>query len=51
MVSEKSTLIEAIAINAGFNPEGGSRNFNFSTMDGDFGYTDHVIPSQIYHLN
>lgn len=29
----KSTLVEAIAINAGFNPEGGSRNFNFSTMD------------------
>lgn len=29
----KSTLIEAIAVNAGFNPEGGSRNFNFSTKD------------------
>ncbi|WP_312789990.1 AAA family ATPase [Sphingobacterium sp.] len=29
----KSTLVEAIAINVGFNPEGGSRNFNFSTMD------------------
>jgi len=29
----KSTLVEAIAINAGFNPEGGSRNFNFSTKD------------------
>ena len=28
----KSTLIEAIAINAGFNPEGGSRDFNFSTV-------------------
>jgi predicted ATPase len=28
----KSTLVEAIAINAGFNPEGGSRNFNFETM-------------------
>jgi predicted ATPase len=27
----KSTLLEAIAINYGFNPEGGSRNFNFST--------------------
>lgn len=27
----KSTLIEAIAANYGFNPEGGSRNFNFST--------------------
>lgn len=27
----KSTLIEAIAIACGFNPEGGSINFNFST--------------------
>lgn len=27
----KSTLIEAVAINCGFNPEGGSRNFDFST--------------------
>jgi predicted ATPase len=29
----KSTLIEAIAVAAGFNPEGGSKNFNFSTHD------------------
>lgn len=29
--SGKSTLIEAIAIACGFNPEGGSRNFNFET--------------------
>ncbi|MFC5466531.1 AAA family ATPase [Lederbergia graminis] len=29
----KSTLLEAIAICAGFNPEGGSFNFNFSTHD------------------
>lgn len=29
----KSTLIEAIAIQAGYNPEGGSKNFNFSTQD------------------
>jgi len=28
----KSTLLEAIAVNYGFNPEGGSRHFNFSTM-------------------
>lgn len=27
----KSTLLEAIAVNYGFNPEGGSKNFNFST--------------------
>lgn len=29
----KSTLIEAIAVSFGFNPEGGSRNFNFSTYN------------------
>ncbi|MFD3157910.1 AAA family ATPase [Haloimpatiens sp. FM7330] len=29
----KSTLLEAIAINCGFNPEGGTRNFSFSTME------------------
>ncbi|MEF2954014.1 MAG: AAA family ATPase [Blautia sp.] len=31
--SGKSTLLEAIAIAAGFNPEGGSRNYHFSTFD------------------
>ena len=29
----KSTLIEAIAVNLGFNPEGGTINFHFSTED------------------
>ena len=29
----KSTLLEAIAVAWGFNPEGGTRNFNFSTRD------------------
>lgn len=29
----KSTLIEAIAVSLGFNPEGGSINFHFSTED------------------
>ena len=29
--SGKSTLLEAIAVGCGLNPEGGSRNFNFST--------------------
>lgn len=29
----KSTLLEAIAIAFGFNPEGGSKNFSFSTSD------------------
>lgn len=31
--SGKSTLLEAIAVAYGFNPEGGSRNFCFSTYD------------------
>ena len=29
----KSTLLEAIAVSYGFNPEGGSKNFNFRTKD------------------
>lgn len=29
----KSTLLEAIAVAYGFNPEGGTKNFNFSTKD------------------
>lgn len=29
----KSTLLEAIAVGYGFNPEGGSRNFNFSSKE------------------
>ena len=31
--SGKSTLLEAIAIGLGFNPEGGTKNFNFCTRD------------------
>ena len=29
----KSTFIEALAINLGMNPEGGSQNFKFNTKD------------------
>ncbi len=29
----KSTLLEAIAVSMGFNAEGGTRNFNFSTVE------------------
>lgn len=29
----KSTFIEAIAVSVGLNPEGGSQNFNFKTLD------------------
>lgn len=31
--SGKSTLLEAIAVASGFNPEGGTRNYHFSTRD------------------
>lgn len=31
--SGKSTLLEAVAVASGFNPEGGTRNYNFSTYD------------------
>ncbi len=31
--SGKSTLLEALALACGVNPEGGSENFNFSTVD------------------
>ena len=31
--SGKSTLLEAIAVAYGFNPEGGTKNYNFSTYD------------------
>ena len=34
--SGKSTLLEAIAVADGFNPEGGTRNYNFSTYDSSF---------------
>lgn len=32
----KSTLLEAIAVNWGFNAEGGSKNFNFSTNNNTY---------------
>ena len=31
--SGKSTLLEAVAVTYGFNPEGGTRNYNFSTYN------------------
>jgi len=40
--SGKSTLIEAIAIAAGFNPEGGSKNFNFSTEESHSELSRHI---------
>jgi predicted ATPase len=38
----KSTLLEAIAINCGFNAEGGSKNFNFSTQDSHSDVHKHI---------
>lgn len=38
----KSTLIEAIAVAYGFNPEGGSRNFNFSTCNSHSDLWEHI---------
>src|SRR3989338_9554613 len=32
----KSTILEAIATNAGFGKEGGSKNINFNTADDSF---------------
>ncbi len=31
--SGKSTMLEALAVASGFNPEGGTKNYNFSTYD------------------
>lgn len=42
----KSTLLEAIAINAGFNAEGGSRNFNFSTKPTESTLHNHLVLSK-----
>ena len=38
----KSTLIEAVAVAAGFNPEGGTRNYSFSTTDSHSTLHEHV---------
>ena len=38
----KSTLLEAIAVNCGFNPEGGSKNFRFSTADTHSCLSEHI---------
>jgi predicted ATPase len=38
----KSTLLEAIAVASGMNPEGGGRNFNFSTRASHSGLKDYL---------
>ena len=40
--SGKSTVLEAIAVAAGFNAEGGSRNFRFSTRQTVSQLSDHI---------
>jgi predicted ATPase len=39
----KSTLIEALAVATGFNPEGGSQNFRFATRATESSLGDHLI--------
>lgn len=38
----KSTLLEGIAVSAGFNPEGGSRNFRFATRQSHSGLHEYL---------
>ena len=42
----KSTLIEAIAVAYGFNPEGGGKNFNFSTNNSHSELYKHLVISK-----
>lgn len=44
----KSTLIEGIAIAMGFNPEGGTRNFNFSTKASHSNLYEYLTVSRGY---
>ena len=40
--SGKSTLLEAMALSYGFNPEGGTRNYSFSTFDSHSELNQHL---------
>lgn len=40
--SGKSTLLEALAVSQGFNPEGGTKNFNFSTRASHSNLSDYI---------
>lgn len=46
--SGKSTLLEAIAVAYGFNPEGGTKNYNFSTYDSHSELHDALILTKGY---
>ncbi len=41
--SGKSTLLEGLAVNLGLNPEGGSKNFKFSTRDSHSVLHNHLV--------
>lgn len=47
----KSTLLEAFAIHSGFNAEGGSRNFNFTTRSTHSDLSDFLTISRSYRKN
>lgn len=44
--SGKSTLLEGIAVSCGFNPEGGTRNFTFSTRDTHSPLGEYLTPAR-----
>ncbi len=48
--SGKSTLLEALAITQGFNPEGGTVNFNFSTKDSHSNLHEYLRISKTHKL-
>ncbi|MFC7533094.1 AAA family ATPase [Actinoplanes sp. GCM10030250] len=43
----KSTLVEAVAVAAGFNPEGGSTSFNFATRATESALGEHLVLSRV----
>jgi predicted ATPase len=47
--SGKSTLLEAIAVCYGFNPEGGSKNFNFSTVASHSSFHNYLRITKSYN--
>ncbi|MCI9152015.1 MAG: AAA family ATPase [Lachnospiraceae bacterium] len=47
--SGKSTMLEALAIASGFNPEGGTRNYSFSTHDSHSELWDALKISRSFH--
>lgn len=46
--SGKSTLLEAIAVGMGFNPEGGTKNFNFSSRNTHSVLNQYLVFSKSY---